>query len=168
METITVVAESKKEKYEELFPQLVSLLAGEDDIVASLANISAALGATFPHFLWVGFYLLKGEELVLGPFQGKVACIRIKLGSGVCGTAATKRRTVIVPDVAKFPGHIVCDPESRSEIVVPLLGEEALFGVLDVDSGEVDAFDQIDQENLERIASKIIVPRFVHHVQQGK
>jgi len=162
METITVVADSKRDKYEELFRQLVSLLADEDDIVASLAIISAALHAVFPHFLWVGFYLLKGEELLLGPFQGKVACLRIRLGNGVCGTAAIKRKTVMVSDVAKFPGHIVCDPASRSEIVVPIIREGKVFGVLDVDSGDVGAFDQIDQQNLEDIVAKIIVPKLVH------
>ncbi len=161
METITVVGESKEEKYEGLFPQLSSLLADEEDEVANLANVSAALAATFPQFLWVGFYLLKGEELVLGPFQGKVACTRIKLGRGVCGTAAAERKTIVVRDVAEFPGHIVCDPSSRSEIVVPILVGARVFGVLDVDSNKAGAFDTTDQDQLERIVNRLVTPKLL-------
>jgi len=158
METITIRGGAKKERYEELLPQLASLLAGEDDEIANLANVSAALAGTFSHFLWVGFYLLKGGVLVLGPFQGKVACTRIRMGKGVCGTAAAKRRTLVVREVSEFPGHIVCDPDSRSEIVVPMIRGTDLLGVLDVDSGEVGAFDDLDRAYLERIVSQLLMP----------
>jgi GAF domain-containing protein len=160
METITIVAELKKEKYKELFPQIVSLVADERDIIANLANVSAALKVTFPSFSWIGFYRLMENELVLGPFQGKVACVRIKIGSGVCGIAAKERKTIIVPDVTEFPGHIVCDPEAKSEIVVPLVYGEDLFGVMDVDSNEIDSFNDEDRINLEKIAG-IIARKFI-------
>jgi GAF domain-containing protein len=156
METITVLAEGKKEKYEELFPQLQALAGDERDLIANMANISAALKATFPVFSWVGFYRMQKGELVLGPFQGKVACVRIKIGNGVCGTAAKERRTIIVPDVDGFPGHIACDPDSRSEIVVPLTSSGHLLGVLDVDSDKLNSFDQIDRFYLEKIAEMIL------------
>ncbi len=155
--TITITADSKKEQYEELLPQISALLADESDLVANLANVSAALKMTFRHYSWVGFYLLKNDELVLGPFQGKVACVRIALGKGVCGTAATRRETVIVRDVTKFPGHIICDPESRSEIVVPMIRGIHLCGVIDVDSSQCDSFDETDRTYLEKIAEIVSV-----------
>ncbi len=161
METITVVGESKEEKYEGLFPQMASLLADEYDDVANMANVGAALAATFPHFLWVGFYLLKGDELVLGPFQGKVACTRIGLGKGVCGRAAAERKTLVVRDVSEFPGHIVCDPASRAEIVVPMFDGSKLLGVLDVDSDKIGAFDEIDKEHLEQIVNRLVAPKLL-------
>jgi GAF domain-containing protein len=157
MEIITITAESKKERYEELLPQISALLADESDLIANLANVSAALKTAFSHYSWVGFYLLKNEELVLGPFQGKVACVRIALGKGACGTAAMRRETVVVRDVTKFPGHIVCDPDSRSEIVVPMVRGIHLCGVLDVDSYERDSFDETDRTYLEEIAEIVSV-----------
>lgn len=153
METITITADGKREKYEELIPQLEALVAGEDDLIANLANVSAALKAAFSFYSWVGFYRLEKEDLVLGPFQGKIACVRIKIGYGVCGTAAKERRAIIVPDVDRFPGHIACDPESRSEIVVPLIYGETLFGVIDVDSEKLNSFDETDRRYLEKIAA---------------
>ena len=157
METITITAESKKERYEELLPQISGLLDEESDLIANLANVSAALKTAFSHYSWVGFYLLKNEELVLGPFQGKVACVRIPLGKGVCGTAAMRRETVVVQDVTKFQGHIACDPDSRSEIVVPMVRGIHLCGVIDVDSYERDAFDETDRMYLEKIAEIVSV-----------
>jgi GAF domain-containing protein len=157
METITIAAEAKKERYDELLPQISALLADESDLIANLANVTAALKMAFSHYSWVGFYLLKNDELVLGPFQGKVACVRIAMGNGVCGTAATRRETVIVQDVTKFPGHIACDPESRSEIVVPMVRGTHLCGVIDVDSYEPDSFDETDQAYLEKIADIVSV-----------
>lgn len=138
--------------YRELAPQIEALVAGETDVTANLANIVAALKEAFG-FFWVGFYLRKADELVLGPFQGPVACTRIKLGDGVCGEAFTKARTVIVPNVDEFPGHIACSPASRSEIVVPIVGEAGeVLGVLDVDSDRLDDFSDVDRDGLERIA----------------
>ncbi|MDQ3364440.1 MAG: GAF domain-containing protein [Myxococcota bacterium] len=140
-------------RYRELLPQLEALVTDEPDLVANLANVAAALRACLPAASWVGFYVLKGGELVLGPFQGNVACVRIALGRGVCGTAASERRTVIVPDVEQFPGHIACDAGSRSEIVVPILKDGALVAVLDVDSYQLAAFDERDAEGLAPIAA---------------
>ena len=157
METITITTESKKERYEELLPQISALLADESDLIANLANVSAALKTAFSHYSWVGFYLLKNDELVLGPFQGKVACVRIALGKGVCGTAAMRRETVIVQDVTKFPGHIACDSDSRSEIVVPMVRGMYLCGVIDIDSYERDSFDETDRTYLEKIAEIVSV-----------
>jgi L-methionine (R)-S-oxide reductase len=137
--------------YRELLPQLKSLVADEDDVTANLANISAALKQALARVSWVGFYLLKDGELVVGPFQGKVACTRIKIGNGVCGQAAGKRKTIVVPDVNKFPGHIFCDADSKSEIVVPILRGDDLFGVLDLDSPEFNSFDEGDAENLKLV-----------------
>ncbi len=138
--------------YKELLPQLKSLVTGETDFVANLANISAALKQALPYASWIGFYLLKNGGLVVGPFQGKVACTRIKIGSGVCGTAAEQKETIIVPNVYEFPGHIFCDPDSKSEIVIPLIKDGNLIGVLDLDSGEYDSFNEVDAENLQRVA----------------
>ncbi|WP_294592232.1 GAF domain-containing protein [uncultured Bacteroides sp.] len=145
---------SKEEKYRALLPQLKSLIEGEDDLIANLANVSAALKETF-HFFWVGFYRVQGEELVLGPFQGPIACTRIRKGRGVCGTSWAKAETLIVPDVDAFPGHIACSSLSRSEIVVPLIrrGENEVWGVLDIDSENLNSFDEIDARFLEEVCS---------------
>src|SRR5476651_2077957 len=140
----------KKEQYQSLLPQIEALLSGKPDLVANLANICAALKEQFKWF-WVGFYLVKGDELVLGPFQGPVACTRIAKGKGVCGVAWKKAETLIVPDVDAFPGHIACSSLSRSEIVVPLFYNNNVVGVLDVDSEELDKFDAIDEEYLQQI-----------------
>lgn len=138
--------------YRELIPQIESLVFGEDDLVANLANIAAVLKEAFG-FFWVGFYLKKENQLVLGPFQGPLACTRIDFDKGVCGQAFTKRETVIVPDVDAFPGHIACSSASRSEIVVPLFdGRGDAVGVLDVDSDQLDGFSQTDADGLGKIA----------------
>ena len=155
MEQITVKAETKEEAYIELIPQIESLVKDETDLIANLANVSAALKQTFKSFSWVGFYITKDDELVLGPFQGKVACTRIKIGKGVCGTSALKKETIIVPDVAKFPGHIYCDPDSKSEIVVPIIKNDKVLGVLDIDSYQLNNFDEIDKIYLEKIVKLI-------------
>jgi len=141
---------TKQEQYEALVPQLKALLEDETDLVANLANISAALKEQFNWF-WIGFYLVKEVQLVLGPFQGPVACTRIQKGKGVCGAAWEKAETLIVPDVDAFPGHIACSSLSRSEIVVPLLQGKIVVGVLDADSSELDAFDESDAKYLEQI-----------------
>jgi L-methionine (R)-S-oxide reductase len=135
---------SKAHVYRDLKGQLAALFAGERNGLANAANMSALLFRTLPDLNWVGFYFLQGGELVLGPFQGKVACVRIAVGQGVCGTAAKRRETVVVPDVHAFPGHIACDAASRSEIVVPLIQDGRLLGVLDLDSPELARFDQED------------------------
>src|SRR5215510_16457157 len=137
MESIALAAADKAARYRELLPQLTALLDGEPDLIANLANTAAALRECLPAASWIGFYLMRDGELVLGPFQGKVACVRIALGRGVCGTAAQRRETVIVPDVHAFPGHIACDAASRSEIVIPLLHQGQLLGVLDLDSPDL-------------------------------
>lgn len=139
------------EQYELLIKQLKSLLSKDERLITNLSNLTAALKQTFNKISWVGFYLFDGEILYLGPFQGKVACTKIKLGSGVCGTAAEKGETVIVPDVNKFPGHIFCDPDSKSEIVVPMFKNNKLIGVLDVDSDSFNSFDETDKKYLEEI-----------------
>jgi GAF domain-containing protein len=148
---------SKDDKYKELIPQILSLVKGETDFTANIANITSALKYSFNDFLWVGFYIYRkdSEELVLGPFQGKIACTRILMGKGVCGTAAFKKETVIVADVNKFPGHIFCDSDSKSEIVVPVLKNGELKGVLDIDSKEYDCFDETDKIYLEELVQKI-------------
>jgi L-methionine (R)-S-oxide reductase len=145
-------AADKSSRYRELLPQLASLFEGEPDLIANLANATAAVRACLPAASWVGFYIVRGGELVLGPFQGNVACVRIAFGRGVCGAAAADRRTVIVPDVEKFPGHIACDAGSRSEIVVPVVKAGALVAVLDIDSYELAAFDDLDAAGLAPIA----------------
>jgi L-methionine (R)-S-oxide reductase len=145
-------ATEKAEIYRELLPQLESLVSGENDLIASTANLSAALKQALPYASWVGFYFVKDGELVVGPFQGKVACTRIRIGGGVCGTAAAQKKTIVVSNVAEFPGHIYCDPDSKSEIVVPLLKDGKVVGVLDVDSSDHNSFDSVDSENLERVA----------------
>jgi GAF domain-containing protein len=153
-ESIELAARDKGARYAELLPQLESLVAGEPDLVANLANLTAALKQGIVAASWVGFYFLRGRDLVLGPFQGKVACVRIGWGRGVCGTAAAEGRTIIVPDVDRFPGHIACDTASRSEIVVPVRDPEGhLVAVLDVDSSELAAFDDSDAAALARVAA---------------
>src|SRR5215475_161725 len=133
-EALAISSSDKASRYRELLPQLASLVDGEPDLIANLANIVAALRECLPIASWIGFYIRRGDELVLGPFQGKVACVRIAFGRGVCGTAAAERRPVIVADVEQFPGHIACDAGSRSEIVVPVVRGRDLVAVLDVDS----------------------------------
>ncbi len=155
-EDLTIIAGSKTEQYESLLPQIRGLLDGEPDLIANLANVSAALKEQFK-WLWVGFYLVKGNELVLGPFQGPVACTRIRKGRGVCGTSWENALTLIVPDVDKFPGHIACNSGSRSEIVVPWIRHGEVIGVLDVDSEFADHFDPTDQEWLQKIVALIPV-----------
>ena len=151
-ESIVISKNQPKEVvYSELFPQLKSLLEGETDLIANLANISSALKEVFGWW-WVGFYLVKGNELVLGPFQGPVACTRIAFGRGVCGMAWKEKRSVLVPDVNQFPGHIACSSASVSEIVVPVFNENnEVFAVLDVDSDRYDVLDEVDVEWLEKI-----------------
>lgn len=151
-ESLALSATDKGARYAELLPQLASLVDGEPDLVANLANITAALRECLPIASWVGFYVRRGDELVLGPFQGKIACVRISFGRGVCGTAAAEKRTVVVPDVEQFPGHIACDAGSRSEIVVPVLRRGEVVAVLDVDSYELAAFDDVDAQHLGRVA----------------
>jgi GAF domain-containing protein len=149
---IYVENSSKEEKYQSLLPQITALMDDEPDFIANLATISAVLKEAFG-FFWVGFYLVKGNELVLGPFQGPVACTRIPFGKGVCGTAWKEQRTIIVPDVEQFPGHIACSSESKSEIVLPLFSEGNVIGVLDIDSNRLNAFDEIDANYLEAVTS---------------
>jgi L-methionine (R)-S-oxide reductase len=153
-EDLLITKGTKKEQYEALVPQIKALLEGEPDLIANLANITGALKEQF-NWLWVGFYLVKNDDLVLGPFQGPVACTRIKKGKGVCGASWAKAQTLIVPDVEKFPGHIACSSLSRSEIVVPIIRNNKVFGVLDVDSIELDQYDNIDQNYLEQIIELI-------------
>jgi GAF domain-containing protein len=168
MEKVAFATTDKSSRYRELAQQLAALFEGEPDLVANLANAAAAIRACVEKASWVGFYILRREplaasdadrggsapagELVLGPFQGNVACVRIAIGRGVCGTAARDRRTVIVPDVEQFPGHIACDAGSRSEIVVPIFQRGALVAVLDLDSYELAAFDDLDATGLVPIA----------------
>jgi L-methionine (R)-S-oxide reductase len=146
----------KSQDYARLVQELQSLLAGEHDFVANAANTAALLFDALPDINWAGFYFLKGGELVVGPFQGKPACVRIALGRGVCGTAAAERRTLLVPDVHEFPGHIACDAASRSEVVVPLLRGATLIGVLDIDSPQAGRFDAADARGLEAIAGAFL------------
>lgn len=143
----------KPADYARLREELAALLAGERDLIANAANTSALIFDVLPDLNWAGFYFLKGGELVVGPFQGKPACVRIALGHGVCGTAAARRRTLLVPDVHEFPGHIACDTASRSEIVVPLIAAGQLLGVLDIDSPRPGRFDAADARGLESLAA---------------
>src|SRR5437762_2786642 len=154
----------KPDFYSKLAAETESLLEGETDFIANAANFSAMVYHSLPDVNWAGFYLLKGDELVLGPFQGKPACIRIALGKGVCGTAAVQRATVLVPNVHDFPGHIACDSASNSEIVVPLISGEQLLGVFDIDSPTVGRFDDEDAEGLNRLVSVFMKHR---DVKQG-
>jgi GAF domain-containing protein len=153
-EDLTISKGDKKTQYESLLPQIQGLLSGETNLIANLANIAAALKEQF-NWLWVGFYWVEKDELVLGPFQGPVACTRIKKGRGVCGTTWEKEATIIVDDVEKFPGHIACSSSSKSEIVIPVFKQGKIVGVLDVDSSELAQFDTIDQFYLEQIVAMI-------------
>lgn len=153
-EDLSIIKGTKEEQYISLIPQVKGLLEGEEDVVANMANVAAALREQFGWF-WVGFYLVKKEELVLGPFQGPVACTRIRKGRGVCGSSWEQAKTLIVPDVEKFPGHIACSSLSKSEIVVPIIKDDNVIGVLDVDSELLNQFDATDQEYLEQIVSLI-------------
>ena len=154
-EDVAIIQGSKQEVYEALVPQINALIAGEPDVIANLANVCAVLKYQFNWF-WVGFYLVKNDELVLGPFQGPVACTRIKKGRGVCGTAWQKAETLIVPDVEKFAGHIACSSLSKTEIVVPIIRNNLVIGVLDVDSELLNQFDETDKQYLEKIITYII------------
>ena len=153
-ENLLISTGSKEEKYRELLPQLHALVSTETDFIANLANVAAALKQTFG-FFWVGFYIVKGDELVLGPFQGPIACTRIRIGRGVCGTAWKEVRTLIVPDVEQFPGHLACSSDSKSEIVVPMIRQGEVVGVLDIDSDTLDSFDTVDARYLEEICTYI-------------
>jgi len=145
---------TKEERYKQLLPQAQSLLTGETDLIADMANLSALLHRTFG-FWWTGFYRVCGEELVLGPFQGPLACTRIPFGKGVCGSAWQREETIVVPDVEKFPGHIACSSESRSEIVVPVWKDDKTIAVLDIDSEKLGTFDDVDRKYLEEICQMI-------------
>lgn len=150
MEEILISSGGKEEKYQELIPQIKALIGDEEDLTANLANIAAALHHTFG-FWWTGFYLVKNNQLVLGPFQGPVACTRIALGKGVCGTAWQQKQTLVVPNVDEVPGHIACSAASKSEIVVPIIKNNEVIAVLDVDSEHLSTFDGIDKKYLEQI-----------------
>lgn len=150
MESLVIQGSTKQELYESLLPQVEAVVEGEADLIANMANVAAMLHETFG-FWWTGFYRVEGEELVLGPFQGPMACTRIRKGRGVCGTAWAKAETQVVPDVDKFPGHIACSSASRSEIVVPVFREGEVIAVLDIDSAELNTFDQTDRLHLEQI-----------------
>ena len=152
MEQLVIQGSSKQERYEALLPQVASVVEGETDLIANMANVAAMLHETFG-FWWTGFYRVVGDELVLGPFQGPMACTRIRKGRGVCGTAWAKAETQVVPDVDKFPGHIACSSASRSEIVVPVRNDGMIVAVLDIDSRELNTFDEIDQLYLEQIVT---------------
>jgi L-methionine (R)-S-oxide reductase len=154
-EDLTIIqGENKTKQYQSLLPQIEALLTGEDDLVANLANVSAALKEQF-NWLWVGFYLVKNDELVLGPFQGPVACTRIRRGKGVCGKAWEDAQAILVDDVDQFPGHIACSSASRSEIVLPLVKDGIVIGVLDADSVELAHFDETDQRYLQQLIALI-------------
>lgn len=154
-EDLHIIQGTKAEVYQSLIPQIKGLLEGEPDLVANLANVAAALKEQFG-WLWVGFYVVKKDELVLGPFQGPVACTRIRKGRGVCGTSWAEAKTLVVPDVEAFPGHIACSSLSRSEIVVPLIRNAEVVAVLDVDSIDLNTFDETDRQYLEEIVSLIV------------
>lgn len=153
-ESIGMPGCTKNESYNLIYKQIEALTNGEDDVIANMSNIAAILHSTFG-FWWTGFYIVKGDVLVLGPFQGPIACSRIPFGRGVCGTAWKRKESIVVPDVEQFPGHIACSSQSRSEIVVPVLREGNVIALIDIDSKELDTFDDIDREQLERIADLI-------------
>ena len=153
-EVVISVSENKEEQYKSLIPQIQALIEGETNLIANLANIAAALKSQF-NWWWVGFYWVEENELILAPFQGPIACTRIQKGKGVCGTAWKEEKTIIVPDVTKFSGHIACSSLSKSEIVVPVFKNKTVVGVLDVDSDQLNDFDEIDQQYLEKIVSLI-------------
>lgn len=145
-----------EEQYKFLISQIKLLLDKDDNSLSNLSNFTAALKQTFRKISWVGFYLYDGEKLFLGPFQGKVACTSIAIGKGVCGTSAKLKTTIIVPDVSKFPGHISCDPDSNSEIVIPIIKDGNLFGVLDLDSTDLNSFSEVDKKYLEEICQFLV------------
>jgi L-methionine (R)-S-oxide reductase len=153
-EDLNIIQGTKEEQYTSLLPQIKGLLEGEIDLIANLANVCAALKEQF-NWLWIGFYLVKNDELVVGPFQGPVACTRIKKGRGVCGTSWAERKTIIVDDVEKFPGHIACSSLSKSEIVIPVFKDEDVIAVLDVDSTSLNNFDKTDEKYLTEIIKLI-------------
>ena len=153
-EQLIIQGETKQERYEALLPQIKAVVEDEPDLIANMANVAAMLHETFG-FWWTGFYRVEGAELVLGPFQGPMACTRIKKGRGVCGTAWLKEETQVVPDVDKFPGHIACSSASRSEIVVPIFQEGKVIAVLDIDSERLNTFDETDRQNLEQIVKML-------------
>ena len=153
-EQLIIQGETKQERYEALLPQIKAVVEDEPDLIANMANVAAMLHETFG-FWWTGFYRVEGEELVLGPFQGPMACTRIRKGRGVCGTAWLKEETQVVPDVDKFPGHIACSSASRSEIVVPIFHEGKVIAVLDIDSERLNTFDETDCQNLEQIVKML-------------
>jgi len=155
-EELIISRGTKEEQYIEIIPQIAALVEGEPDLIANLANITAALKQQF-NWLWIGFYLVKENELVLGPFQGPIACTRIKKGRGVCGTAWEQMKTIIVQDVNKFPGHITCSTASKSEIVLPLIRQNEVVAVLDIDHSEYAAFDKTDELFLSEIISLIFL-----------
>lgn len=152
METLTISGNSKQEKYASLLPQVQAVMDNSVDIIANMANMAAMLHETFG-FWWTGFYRVIGNELILGPFQGPLACTRIAYGRGVCGTAWKERHTLVVPDVEQFPGHIACSSASRSEIVVPVFQNDEVIAVLDIDSAELNTFDETDAKYLERMVT---------------
>ena len=154
---LIITASTKEEKYKQLIPQIKALVTGEEDAIANMANVCAALKFGLD-FFWVGFYLVKNNQLVLGPFQGPVACTRINKGKGVCGTAWQKAETLIVPDVEKFEGHIACSTLTKSEIVIPIFNKKkSVIGVLDVDSDELNSFDEIDEKYLKEVLNALAV-----------
>ena len=153
-EDLNIARGTKEEQYQSLIPQIIGLIEGENDLIANLANVAAALKEQFG-WLWIGFYLVKEDELVVGPFQGPVACTRIRKGKGVCGTAWAEKTTVIVPDVEKFPGHIACSSQSRSEIVLPIIRSGEVVGVLDVDATNLNEFNETDRVYLQKIIDVI-------------
>lgn len=154
-ENLIISNGNKEQQYQTLLPQIAALVAGETDSVANMANVAAALKQTFD-FFWVGFYVVKGETLVLAPFQGPLACTRIRYGKGVCGTTWKEARTQVVPDVEQFPGHIACSSDSKSEIVVPLLKGDEVIGVLDIDSDRLNSFDETDARYLEEVCRMLV------------
>ena len=153
-EQLIISGETKQERYEALLPQIKAVVEDEPDLIANMANVAAMLHETFG-FWWTGFYRVEGQELVLGPFQGPMACTRIKKGRGVCGTAWAEAQTQVVPDVDLFPGHIACSSASRSEIVVPIFHEGEVIAVLDIDSAQLNTFDQTDRRYLEQVVEML-------------
>lgn len=155
-EVLLRMEKNLEEKYHQLATQLDALLTGERNVVANLSNASALLNQFFERINWIGFYIIEGNELVLGPFQGLPACVRIPIGKGVCGTAVQKQTSIIVPDVHDFPGHIVCDAASRSEIVIPIIKDKRVLGVLDIDSPEINRFTETDRIGLEHVIQVLV------------